>query len=583
MSNRRVKAVGYEDDYDEYEEEEEYEDGEDGRTANELSAEDQELMLLNTVKVKSLLGEDFIATDQEIQDALWHYFYDVEKSVTYLKNLKRPFTTPKKSKENPVSRFDQATHAAEANIKHTEGKSNTSTAKSKNGTVVNGVTKDVAGMSVKDSSTSKHKNLNVVEEFKKANMKAAASFVVVGHVDHGKSTLMGRLLYDLKVVDEASMERLRRESKKIGKSSFALAWVMDATTDERERGVTVDIATNHFETEKTRFTILDAPGHQDFIPNMIAGASQADFAVLVIDASTNSFESGLRGQTREHAMLVRSMGVQRLIVAVNKMDMCDWSHDRFTEIQQQMSRFLEIAGFASSSISFIPCAGLTGDNITKPVTDIQNAAWYTGPTLVSELDNAEPTKRALDKPLRMTISEVFRTSPNNPISVSGKLDAGSLQAGDTVTIMPSSERAIVKSLTADNYPADWAVAGQIAVLNLADIDPIHLKHGDIICHPSTAIKNIKSFTAKILAIDHVMPMFVEVHRGPLHVAGKISGLVATLDKASGNVVRKKPKVIQPGAVARVIVELEREMPLEAPSKVILRSEGRTVAAGLVEE
>jgi elongation factor 1 alpha-like protein len=392
---------------------------------------------------------------------------------------------------------------------------------------------------------------------------------------------MGRLLYDLGVIAEKDLEKLRRESKKIGKASFALAWVMDATSDERERGVTVDVATNYFETEKTRFTILDAPGHQDFIPNMIAGASQADFAVLVIDASTNSFESGLRGQTKEHALLVRSMGVQRLIVAVNKMDMSNWSEERFEEIKSKMTAFLTTANFSSKSVTFVPCSGLNGENITKP-PDSSTAAWYKGPTLVAELDNAEPTKRALEKPLRMTITEVFRSGVNNPISISGKLDSGSLQVGDALKVQPSGETAYIKSLEADGAPSEWAVAGQIAVLNLTDIDPIHLRVGDIVSHPQSPIANVKSFTAKILTFEHVMPMYVDVHRGALHQAGKIERLVAVLDKASGEATRKKPKVIQPGQVARVFIALESELPLEAPSKIILRSEGHTVAAGMVE-
>lgn len=164
---------------------------------------------------------------------------------------------------------------------------------------------------------------------------------------------MGRLLYDLKVVDQRTIDKHRKEAESIGKSSFALAWVLDQGTDERSQGVTIDIGMNKFETDKTAFTILDAPGHRDFIPNMIAGASQADFAVLVIDASTGSFESGLKGQTKEHALLVRSMGVQRIIVTVNKLDTVSWCKPRFDEIQQQVSAFLTAAGFQAKNLAFL--------------------------------------------------------------------------------------------------------------------------------------------------------------------------------------------------------------------------------------
>ena len=400
-------------------------------------------------------------------------------------------------------------------------------------------------------------------------------------MDAGKSTLMGRLLYDLKVVDQRTLDKYRKEAEGMGKGSFALAWVLDQGTEERSRGVTIDIATNKFETEKTNFTILDAPGHRDFIPNMIAGASQADFAILVIDASTGSFESGLKGQTKEHALLVRSLGVQRVIVAVNKLDTVGWSQDRFEEIEQQISAFLTTAGFQPRNVSFVPCSGLTGDNITRRAT-AEEALWYQGAVLIKQLENSEPIVRAVSKPLRLIIGDIFRGGVQNPLSISGRLDSGSVQVADQVIAMPSGETAYIKGIEVDQDPSDWAVAGQNVTLHLADIDPVHLKSGDVICTASAPIAIITTFTTKILAFEHVTPMHVDVHRGTLHAPGRITQLLATLDKGSGAVLKKRPKVVQPGSVARVVVEMEQAVPLEAPSRVVLRAGGETVAAGLLE-
>ncbi|OQE03620.1 hypothetical protein PENSOL_c001G00453 [Penicillium solitum] len=444
---------------------------------------------------------------------------------------------------------------------------------------------DLAGgvkdLSVEDKVTVKSKNLDVISEYKKSTRKRSANFVVIGHVDAGKSTLMGRLLADQGAIDQRTLDRYRREAEKIGKGSFALAWVLDQGSEERARGVTIDIATNQFETDKTAFTIVDAPGHRDFVPNMIAGASQADFAVLVIDSSVGKFESGLKGQTKEHALLVRSMGVQKIVVAVNKMDTVQWDHERFEEIEQQISAFLTTAGFQESNISFVPCSGVLGDNISRR-TDDPHASWYTGRTLIEELETSEPYTHALEKPLRMTIGDVFRGGVQSPLSISGRIDAGSLQMGDQILIMPSGETATVRSLEVDSEPSDWAVAGQNVVLNIANIDPIHLRSGDVVCRPSSPIPTITSFTAKVLAFEHLMPMQVDVHRGRLHVPGRISKLVASLDKASGAAIKKRPKIVGPGVVARIVVEMDQAVPLEAPTRIVLRAGGSTVAAGLLE-
>jgi elongation factor 1 alpha-like protein len=450
----------------------------------------------------------------------------------------------------------------------------------KGGSAAEAVAAEVKDLKISDAPLPKSRNLDVISEFQKSKNKKSASFVVVGHVDAGKSTMMGRLLLELKVVDQRTVDKLRKEAETIGKTSFALAWVLDQRSEERSRGVTIDIATNKFETDTTAFTILDAPGHRDFIPNMIAGASQADFAVLVIDASIGAFESGLKGQTKEHSLLIRSMGVSRIIVAVNKLDMVAWSQERFDEIRDQVSGFLSATGFQQKSISFVPVSGLHGDNLVQRSSD-PAASWYTGPTLVEELEKSEPNARALAKPLRMTVSEVYRTM-QSPVTVSGRIDAGSLQTGDALLVQPSGEKAYVKSVLVDEAPADWAVAGQNVVLHLSHIDPIHVKVGDIICDPAKPIPRADTFTMKALAFDFLMPMQVDVHRGRLHAAGRIEAIPALLDKVSGAVTKKKPKIVKPATVARIVVRLEAQVPLEAGQRVVLRSGGQTVAAGLLE-
>ncbi|KAF3260054.1 Hsp70 suppressor, GTPase facilitates ribosomal subunit dissociation, variant 2 [Orbilia oligospora] len=428
--------------------------------------------------------------------------------------------------------------------------------------------------------------IDVLAEYEKSKSKRKenANLVVIGHVDAGKSTLMGRLLYDSGVVDERTIQKYKQEAEKIGKSSFALAWVLDQTGEERARGVTIDIAVNAFETERGRFTILDAPGHRDFIPNMIAGAAQADFAVLVIDSSPGEFEAGfnVRGQTKEHALLVRSMGVQRIIVAVNKLDLMHWDQDRFDEIKQQMSQFLTTAGFQPKNVSFIPCSGLTGDNIVRKPAD-GLIPWYSGPTLVEELETAKPVIKAIEKPLRMTIADVYRGGVINPVTISGRIEVGNVQVGDTIVAIPGDEKAIVKGIEVDNQTAEWAVAGNNVQLHLANIEIEYLKIGDVICQADNPLVPLKEFEAKILAFEGLTPMMIDIHRGRLNASGRITKLVATLDKGNGSVTKKKPRHIGPGSLAVVNIAVTgAPLPLEKGSKIVLRADGLTVAAGVVE-
>uniref|UniRef100_U9V464 Elongation factor 1 alpha-like protein n=1 Tax=Rhizophagus irregularis (strain DAOM 181602 / DAOM 197198 / MUCL 43194) TaxID=747089 RepID=U9V464_RHIID len=441
----------------------------------------------------------------------------------------------------------------------------------------------------------KHKRINVLEEYKKRNdNKVALNLVVVGHVDAGKSTLMGHLLYLLGEVNEKTMKKYERDSSKIGKSSFAYAWILDETGEERARGITMDIAITKFETEHRRFTLLDAPGHRDFIPNMISGAAQADVAILVIDSTTGEFEAGFEanGQTKEHALLVRSLGVQQLVVAINKLDVVSWSQDRFNEIITKLSPFLNQAGFKKDKVIYIPCSGLTGENLLKRSQNILE--WYSGPTLFQQIDKFEPPIRLLDKPFRLSVSDFFKggISGMGGITVAGKIEAGTIQIGDDVLVIPGGEYGVIKGLEANDESSKWAAAGDSILMTLSGLDILQLKVGSILCSVSHPVPVTSYILAQIVVFDIKVPITkgfpVILHRQSLNEPAIITKLVTILDKSTGEIVKKNPRCLPKASSATVEIKLtNRPVPFETYKenkelgRIMLRKGGETIAAGII--
>ncbi|KAK0943482.1 hypothetical protein LTR29_005065 [Friedmanniomyces endolithicus] len=426
----------------------------------------------------------------------------------------------------------------------------------------------------------------------KAKRKPSAAFVAIGHVDHGKSTLMGRLLLDVGAVSQRDIDKYQKQASEMGKASFALAWVMDTSAEERERGVTFDFAQHHFSTPKADFTILDAPGHRDFVPNMIGGASMADMAVLVVDA--NQLDSGMKGQTREHILLAKAVGLKKVVVAVNKLDAATppWSQQLFESVQTDLKTLLATSGFADEDIKFIPCSGLAGTNVVNPPRPSSPAAWIRKAhfTLLQALERSIPTpskpsttaaQELLKQPLRMQIIDVFRGSITNPLSVAGRIASGTVQIGDVVSIQPSGEKAAIKALDVSDEPRDYAVAGQICTLHLSDIEAQHLRSGDVVCSSQHPVRVAKSCTVLIEVLEALLPQPVDVHFGRLHVPGRISHLVETVD-GEGEQMKRRPRVLKAGQRARVRVGFEEAVPLVVGERVVLRSAGVTAAYGRVE-
>jgi elongation factor 1 alpha-like protein len=362
---------------------------------------------------------------------------------------------------------------------------------------------------------------------------------------------------------------------------------MDTGTEERERGVTVDIAQHHFSADEAEFTILDAPGHRDFVPNMIGGASMADFAVLVIDA--NQLESGMKGQTREHILLARAVGLRRIVVAVNKLDMTvpPWSQEKFDSVKNEITVFLEKEGFDIGKIIFVPCSGLSGENVVKPSPGQPPHDWIaaTRPTLLHALEQSIPqatSQEKVEKPFRMQITDVFRGGITNPLSIAGRIAYGQIQVGDSIIVQPSGESAAIKAIEVNAEARDWAVVGELCNLHLTDVDAQYLRSGDTVCDSRKPVVVTRTITVDITALESLLPQSVDVHVGRLHVPGAVNQLLSTLD-AKGEVLKKKPRIVKAGQRAVIKITLESPAPLEAGGGVVLRAEGSTIAAGSIQQ
>uniref|UniRef100_A0A1B6DUA2 Tr-type G domain-containing protein n=2 Tax=Clastoptera arizonana TaxID=38151 RepID=A0A1B6DUA2_9HEMI len=436
--------------------------------------------------------------------------------------------------------------------------------------------------------------LRAEDEWKKirGNSKEQIHMVTIGHVDAGKSTLMGHLLYKLGNVNQKIMHKYEQESKKIGKQSFMYAWILDETGEERNRGITMDVGQSQLETETKIVTLLDAPGHKDFIPNMITGAAQADVALLVVDATRGEFETGFEsgGQTREHALLVRSLGVSQLCVAINKLDTVSWSETRFLEIAHKLNVFLKQAGFREKDVMFIPCSGLTGENLTTSPSVNELREWYSGPYLLQAIDKFKVPERPISKPLRISVSDIYKGTGSG-FCISGKVEAGMIQAGDKVLVQPQNELGLVKALAIDECNTQSAFAGDNVSVTIANYDQQNISVGYILSDPMYPAPVALSFEARIVVFNVAVPITrgfsVIFHQQSLAEPAIIMKLNATLQKSTGEILKRRPRCLTKNSSALVTIEtvkpicLELYKDMKELGRFMLRINGTTIAAGLI--
>lgn len=412
--------------------------------------------------------------------------------------------------------------------------------------------------------------------------KPHVNLVFIGHVDHGKSTLVGRLLYDTGALSEQDYRKLKAEADAQGKGTFVFAYVMDTLKEERERGVTIDVSYKKFDGKKNNFTIIDAPGHRDFVKNMITGTSQADAAVLVVSA-----KEGVQPQTKEHAFLAQVMGLKQLIIAVNKMDEMKYEQKAFDTLKADLSKLLSAVGYKMDTILFVPVSAWVGDNVAKASS---NLGWYKGPTLVEALDTVVAPKPPTDKPLRLPIQDVYNIKGVGTVPV-GRVETGIMKPGDSVIVNPPGVSGEVKTIEMHHEQLTQAVPGDNVGFNVRGINKEDITRGDVLGHTRDPPTVVKDFIAQIVVLNHptaipvnYTPVF-HIHTAQLSCA--LTELQKKIDPKTGATVEENPKFLKTGdaAIVKIVptkaVVIEEYKKFPQLGRFAIRDMGQTVAAGIV--
>ena len=413
--------------------------------------------------------------------------------------------------------------------------------------------------------------------------KPHLNIVFVGHVDHGKSTTVGRLLLDSGHIEQHVIDKFEQEAAERGKAGFGFAYVMDGLKEERERGITIDVAHKEFYTPNYYFTVIDAPGHRDFVKNMITGTSQADAAVLNVAAN-----DGVNAQTKEHAFLARVLGVQQLIVNVNKMDISgvDWSQDKYTSVVAEVTNLLKMAGFNTDDIPFIPCSAFDGDNVFNKS---DKSPWYNGPTLFEAIDAIQMPPKPTEMPLRLPIQDVYKISGIGTVPV-GKIETGVLHAGKTVTFNPSQQSAEVKSIEMHHTMVDKAEPGDNVGFNVRGLSADDIRRGDVAGYtdnPPMFVRHDETFVGQIQLMD--IPKAIGVNYTPVfhaHTSQVAVRFVELLEKTTKGVKEANPAFLKTGDACLVRFGPTKPMAIEQMdtfpqlARFAIRDMGKTVAAGV---
>ncbi|KAJ1905267.1 translation elongation factor EF-1 alpha [Coemansia sp. IMI 209127] len=433
--------------------------------------------------------------------------------------------------------------------------------------------------------------------------KSHVNVVVIGHVDSGKSTTTGHLIFKCGGIDKRTIEKFEKEAAELGKGSFKYAWVLDKLKAERERGITIDIALWKFETPKYYVTVIDAPGHRDFIKNMITGTSQADCGILIIAGGVGEFEAGISkdGQTREHALLAYTLGVRQLIVAVNKMDSVKYDQARFVEITKEVANFIKKVGYNPKTVPMVPISGWEGDNMLEPT---EKMSWYkgwtketkagevTGKTLVDAIDAIEPPVRPSDKPLRLPLQDVYKIGGIGTVPV-GRVETVIIKAGMVVTFAPAMVTTEVKSVEMHHEVLTEGLPGDNVGFNVKNVSVKDIRRGNV-CSDSKKdpAKPADFFLAQVIVMNHpgqIGPGYAPVldcHTA--HIACKFSELTEKIDRRTGKKTEDNPKFIKSGDAAIVKMVPSKPMCVESFTeypplgRFAVRDMRQTVAVGVIK-